>query len=55
MKTETLEAIGAAGNKATILGGSVSVPTQIGTATDWNGAVVGIYASMAYKSVEVTA
>lgn len=36
-------------------GGSVSVPTQIGTATDWNGAVVGIYASMAYKSVEVTA
>ena len=32
MKTETLEAIGAAGNKATILGGSVAVGGKLSAA-----------------------
>lgn len=44
MKTETLEAIGAAGNKATILGGSVAVAGKL-SATDiaaYIGAAVAI-------------
>ncbi len=44
MKTETLEAIGAAGNKATIIGGSVAVAGKW-TATDvaaYIGAAVAI-------------
>lgn len=44
MKTETLEAIGAAGNKATIAGGSVAVAGKM-TATDiatYVGAAVAI-------------
>ncbi len=44
MKTETLEAIGAAGNKATILGGSVAVAGKMSAAdlAAYVGALVAI-------------
>ena len=44
MKTETLEAIGAAGNKATILGGSVAVAGKLSSAdiAAYIGAAVAI-------------
>lgn len=54
MKTETLEAIGAAGNKATIIGGSVAVAGKLSAAdiAAYVGAavaVIGLLITWYYK------
>ena len=54
MKTETLEAIGAAGNKATVIGGSVAIAGKL-SATDIAAyvgaavAIVGLLITWFYK------